>query len=379
MSFRSRLFAPGPVEVPPRVLAACARPPLHHRSAEFRALFFEVRERLARLACVEGDDALLLGGSGTAAFEAGLLACVPRGAKILAVNSGKFGARWAELARRYGFEVAELTVDWGGVAHPDELARSLSGASGLAAVTMVHSETSTGGLNDVAALARVVREASPEALVLVDAVTSLGVAELRPREWGLDGVFAGSQKGLMCPPGLGFAWLSERAWAASERLSPTFYLDLRRERAAQAGGHSAYTPAVTLIAGLNVALEMLLEEGIERVWSRRATLNRAVLEGGRALGLQPFAARASPAVAALRVPEGIYAPDVVAAFASRGARIAGGQDTLKATVIRPSLMGYCDAYDALTVVAILEEALGELGVPVRHGSGVEAAVAALRV
>lgn len=368
--FKPRLYAPGPVEVPPQVLEAVSRPTAHHRSAAFRALFSRVRERLAELVCVPGEDVLVLSGSGTAAFEAGFLACVPRGAKLLGVNAGKFGERWVKLARHYGHEVVELRLEWGRAARPEELAALLEQHPDVYAVVTTHSETSTGVLHDVEALAATVRELAPAALVLVDCVTSLGAAELRPNDWGLDGVFSGSQKGLMLPPGLGFAWLSERAWASGENLTPSFYLDLRKERSSQREGQTAYTPAVNLIYGLEVALEMLLGEGLARVWQRRQRLNRALLEGAGIIGFRPYAERPSPACAGLYAPEGVRAPDVVQALERRGLRIAGGQDAAKPVLLRPSLLGYADAYDAVALVAGLEDALRDLGQSVPYGAGV---------
>ncbi len=375
--YKPRLLAPGPVEVPPQVLAATARPIIHHRTTAFKELFLEVRKRLAEVACVPGDDVLVLAGSGTAAFEAGLLAAVPKGSKVIGVNAGKFGERWVKLVSHYGYEVVELRLEWGQVAPPEAVRDLLRIHSDAAALMITHSETSTGALHDVEALARVVREELPNALVIVDAVTSLGVAELRPRDWGLDVVVSGSQKGLMTPPGLAFAWLSERAWANTEGLNPSFYLDLRKERKQQREGQTAYTPAVSLVAGLNVALGMLLEEGMEAVWARRGRLNWAVLKGACALGCAPYAERTSPAVAALRAPQGVAAPDIVKGFAARGARIASGQGEAKGVLFRPSVMGHADAYDAVTVVAVLEDVLRELGREVPHGQGVSAALRVL--
>ena len=374
--YRPRLLAPGPVEVPPQVLEATARPVVHHRTGSFKALFNETRSRLARVACVS-DDMLILAGSGTSAFEAGLLACVPKGAKVLGINTGKFGERWLKLASHYGYEMVEMRLEWGEVADPEAVRELLEQHPDTAALMTTHSETSTGALHDIETIAKVARETAPNALLLVDCVTSLGVAEVRPEAWGLDGVFSGSQKGLMTPPGLAFAWLSERAWARDEGLNPSFYLDLRRERKAQAQGQTAQTPAVSLIAGLNVALEMLLEEGLEAVWTRRERLNRAVLRGAEAVGCSPYAERISPAVAALRVPEGLEAPAVVQGFAARGVRIAGGQDHAKAVLFRPSVMGYADAYDAVTIVAVLEDVLRELGQKVPFGRGVSEALQVL--
>jgi aspartate aminotransferase-like enzyme len=375
--FKTRLYAPGPVEVPPQVLEATARPIIHHRTGAFKELFVRTRERLAEVACVPGDDVLILAGSGTAGFEAGLLACVPKGAKVVGINAGKFGERWVKLARHYGYTVAELTLPWGQAADPEAVREVLQSHPDAAAVMTTHSETSTGVLHDVKAIAGVARETVPDALFLVDTVTSLGVAELRPNDWDLDGVFSGSQKGLMTPPGLAFAWLSERAWARTGNLHPTFYLDLRKERLQQREGQTAYTPAVSLVAGLEVALDLLLEEGLENVWRRRETLNRAVLEGAQALGCKPYAERPSAAVAALYAPEGVAAPDIVKGFSARGMRIAGGQDDAKPVLFRPSVMGYADRYDALVLVAALGETLLELGQRVAPEQGLAAALRAL--
>jgi aspartate aminotransferase-like enzyme len=375
--YKPRLLAPGPVEVPPQVLEAVAQPPLHHRAEAFRELFLETREKLAEVACVPGEDVLILTASGTAAFEAGLLACVSKGSKVACINAGKFGERWVELAQRYGYEVLELKLPWGEVGDPDALAQLLAQHPDTAAVLTTHSETSTGALHDVEKLAEAVHNTAPEALFLVDCVSSLAVVEVRPREWGFDGVFAGSQKGLMTPPGLAFAWLSERAWARDDNLNPSFYLDLRKERVGQRSGLTAYTPAVNLIRGLNVALDMLLAEGLEHVWARRARMNRAVLTAARTVGCRPFAQRSSPAVAALHAPEGLEAPAIVGGFAKRGARIAGGHDQAKPVLFRPSVVGYADPYDAVTVVAVLEDVLRELGRDVPYGQAVSVALKVL--
>jgi aspartate aminotransferase-like enzyme len=375
---KRRLLAPGPVAVPPEVLEAIARPVFMHRGPEFRALLLRVRERLAEVARVPGDDVLVVTGSGTAAFEATLLACVPRGAKVVAVQAGKFGERWGKLAETFGYEVVPVVFPWGRAADPAEVARTLAAHPDAAAVTTTHSETSTGVLHDVQALARAVREHAPEALVLIDAVTSLAAAELLPRDWGLDAIVSGSQKGLMTPPGLGVAWLSERAWRAADSQRPaSYYLDLQRERRSQAKGETAFTPALGLVAGLDVALGMVLDEGVAELWARRGRLNRALLAGGEALGLAPYAERPSPAVAAMAVPSGIAAPSVVAALARRGITISGGQDQAKPVLIRPSLLGWADRYDAVTMVAALEETLRELGREVPFGIGVAAVMRSL--
>ncbi len=382
-AFKPRLLAPGPVEVPPAVLEAMARPVIHHRSEPFRQLFAGVRARLAEAAMVPGEEVLVVTGSGTAGFEAALLACVPAGGTVLSLHAGKFGERWASMAKRFGFTVVELAAPWGGTFEFERLREVLRSSPGIDAVTTTHSETSTGVLHDVEAIASVVRQEAPDALVVVDAVTSLAAAELRPRDWSLDVVVSGSQKGLMVPPGLAFAYLSGRAWRRSDalaergRLVPSYYLDLRRERQRQAQNQTATTPAVSLVAGLDVALGMLLEEGMEAVWARRTSLNEALLAAGEAIGLMRYADRPSPAVAALRTPEGVEAGAVIARLASHGIRIGAGQDAAKPHLLRPSVLGYADRFDVITLAAALEDALRALGRDVAFGSGPAAALQSL--
>lgn len=377
--FKPRLLAPGPVEVPPAVLEALARPVTHHRAPAFRETFLRARERLATVFSVPGDDVLIVTGSGTAGFEAALVSAVPAGDRVLALHAGRFGERWAAMAESLGYQVEHLEAAPGAEFDLSEVAERLDATSQLAAVTLVQSETSTGALHDVRAVAELVRRVRPEALVLVDAVTSLACAELRPLEWGLDAVVSGSQKGVMTPPGLAFVWLSERAWQRSEGAgrAGSYYLDLHRERAKQAGGQTAFTPAVSLVAGLDVALGMLLDEGLENVWRRRAGLNAALLAAGGALGLRQFAARPSPAVAALVVPEGIGARAVLSAARARGATLAGGQGELAGTIIRPSLLGYADRYDAVAAAQLLEDALHDVDADTPKGVAVPAALRAL--
>ena len=376
--YKKRLFAPGPVEVPPQVLQAMAEPMVHHRSKEFQDLFSETRGKLASLALVPNEDVLILAATGTAAFEAGLLACVPKGSKIIGINAGKFGERWVKVAKVYSYEVIEFKLEWGKVAPPEAIAELLAEHPDAKALTTTHSETSTGTLHDVQSIARLAREQNPDLLILVDCVTSLGTAEVNPRAWEIDGMFSGSQKGLMTPPGLGFAWLSERAWASTENLNPSFYLDLRKERKVQNKGQTAYTAAVSLVKGLNAALTLLLAEGLENVWQRRQSMNLAVLEAAKLLGCLPFAQRVSPAVAALHTPEGLSAPDIVGGFAERGMRIAGGQDHAKPVLFRPSVMGYVDPYDVVMVVAVLEDVLRSLGRDIPYGKATSKALEVLK-
>ncbi len=373
--FDERLLAPGPVPVPGFVREVLARPAIHHRSEEFRDSFMRARARLAELLLVPGQDVTILGGAGTTAFEASFIACVPPGAPVVAAHAGRFGARWAGLARRFGHEVIDVEAPWGEALEPAAVAAALRAHPDAAALTIVHSETSTGVLNDLAAIAAAVREASPHALILVDAVTSLAAAELRPADWSLDAVVAGSQKGVMLPPGLGFAWLSDRAWSSAPQRSrrhPSFTLDLHEERPRQRDGATGITPPVPLVLALEAVLEHLLDFGIEAYWQHKVSLNAAVLAGLDALGCRPFAARPSPAVAAVWSPERLDAKVLSGALRARGVRVGGGMEEFATRVLRPSVLGHVDSFDALAIVAAFEQALHDLAVPFEPGAGVAA-------
>ncbi|CAN5749443.1 alanine--glyoxylate aminotransferase family protein [soil metagenome] len=373
--YRSRLLAPGPVAVPQAVLEVLARPAVHHRTSAFRETLVRVRERLADLLQVPGDDVLVVGGSGTTAFEAALLAAVPAGSTVVVAHAGKFGERWARMARAFGYTVHEVEAPWGAVLDPDAVAGALRDHPATAALLLTHSETSTGALHDLEAIAGAARAVLPDVLVVVDAVTSAGAVELLPHAWDVDAVVAGSQKGVMLPPGLGYAWLSQRAWARAPQGTrvPSFTLDLHAERPRQRQGDTGATPSVPLVLALEVALDMILAQGMEARWREKALLNEAVLGGAAAVGYAPFAARPSPAVAALLTPDGISAKAVTRAMLARGIRIGGGQDAYAERMIRPSVLGDADAFDALTIVAALEAALVDLGATVAVGEGVAAA------
>jgi aspartate aminotransferase-like enzyme len=376
---RERLHAPGPVAVPEQVRSALALPVLHHRTSAFRETFIAVRAQLAEVMAVPGDDVMIVSGSGTTAFEAAMVTTLPAGSRVLALCGGKFGDRWAAMARGLGHVVTTLDVPWGETFAADEVARALSAGPAPDAVTLVHSETSTGVLHDVAAIAAVVRAAAPEALLLLDVVTSLAAAPIDPRGWGVDALVAGSQKGVMLPPGLGFVWLSERAWSrAAEGTRLGYTLDLARERTRQRSGDGGATPATSLIVAAQVALGGLLAYGLPRRYGDLRRRHAAISAAGVALGARPFAASPSPALAILEVPAGVAAPDVVRALARRGVRIAGGQDHLAATTLRPSLLGDADDYDAIVVAAALEDAWRDVGIATPPGVAVTAAFTALR-
>jgi aspartate aminotransferase-like enzyme len=367
-----RLLAPGPTPVPPEVLLAMAQPALHHRTPEFEALFAQARRGLQWLFQTR-REVLILAASGTGAMEGAVVnACSP-GDRVLVIQGGKFGERWAEICQAYGLSVIQVEVPYGKSVDPQAVAAALRGEPSIAAVFVTHSETSTGVLHDLEAIAAIVRQTP--ALLVADAITSLGVVNLPTDAWGVDVVVAGSQKAMMLPPGLAFACLSDRAWAAAARARlPRYYFNFLVERKIQAKHQTAWTPAISLIVGLKAALDLLQAEGLSAIFARHERLARATRAAVTALGLDLFAERPSPAVTAVKVPEGVDGGAIVRVLRDKhGISIAGGQGSMQGKIFRIATLGYADAYDVLTGIAALEFTLAELGYPVRLGDGLRAA------
>lgn len=351
-------------------MLSLAQPQIHHRTPEARAIVQEARDRLRRLLGAPSWEVLIMTSSGTGAFETALLGLVPEGAPVLVASAGKFGERWGEMARAFGYVVSSVKKPWGESLDPQEVAAA---CGGMRALLITHSETSTGALHDLGAIARAAKQVNPELLIIVDAVTSYGVAELRPEEWDLDTVISGSQKAVAGPPGLGFVFLSPRAVSRLGGHTHRYYFDARKELASQQKGETAQTPAINLIASLSSSTERLLSVPLDVLWAEKARLNAALLAAGEALGCRPFASRPSPAVAALVPPEGISGKQVAGALASLGARAAAGQAPHQDDLFRISMMGYFDRYDALGAAGLLEDALVSLGAAVTRGAAVSRA------
>jgi aspartate aminotransferase-like enzyme len=368
MTQKRYLFTPGPTPVPPEVLAALSEPVLHHRAPDFREVYERVLERLREVHRTE-TDVMLFTCSGTGAFESAIVNLCSPGERVLAVSAGHFGERWSAMARTFGCEVEELRYAWGETPSPDDLARKLAELDPVSLVFLVHSETSTGVVADVQALAAVAKEAG--ALVVVDAVSSLGAVPLELDDWGLDVVVAGSQKALMTPPGLATAAVSAAAW---ERVagagSPRYYLDWERTRKAQEKLDSAFTPAVSLVVALDVALGLLLEGGLEAAFERHVRLGRACRAGIKAMGLELFSPDEdrSAVVTAARMPEGLESRELTLELRERhGVTIAGGQGPLKDAIFRIGHIGWYDEFDIATALSAVELVLGELGAPIERG------------
>jgi len=367
---RPRLIAPGPVEISPATLLALAQPQMHHRSPEARAKFSETRGKLSQLL---GDpfEAVIVTGSGTAAFEGALVSSVPAGAKVVNASAGKFSERWGEMAGRLGYALTSVQKPWGELLDAGEVADACKDAYAL---TITHSETSTGALHDLQTIAAAAKALNPDLLIIVDAVTSYGVAELRAAAWNVDIIVSGSQKATATPPGLGFVLFSPQAEARLIKDTPKgFYLDLERELRGQKQANTPQTPAINLVYALDASLDRLLSVPLEVLWAEKKRQNDALIAAGEALGCRSWASRPSPAVAVLVPPEGLGGKQVAAQLASMNQRALPGQAPHEDTVFRISTLGYADRYDALSVAGILEDAFTALGVKFERGAAVAAA------
>jgi len=368
-----QLMAPGPTPIPSEVLLAMALPIIHHRTPEYEALFVEVRAGLAKLVQTR-HDVIPLACSGTGAMEAAVANTLSAGDSVAIVRAGKFGERWAEIAKAYRLHAIELTAPYGESVPAERIAETLRANPAIKAVLVQHSETSTGVLHDVRGYAAVT--AKSDAILIVDAVSSLGIADLPMDAWGIDLVVSGSQKGLMLPPGLGFCALGDRAWALAKTSTlPKYYFDLTAERKSVVKNEAHFTPAVSIVIGLREVLRMLEREGLPNVFKRHDRLARATRAGIEGLGLELFCkATPSPAITAVVSPQGINGEKIVATYSqSHNITITGGQGEMKGTIFRIGHMGYVAEFDVINALAALEQVMAELGLPVDFGAGVAAA------
>ncbi len=368
-----QLMAPGPTPVPSEVLLAMARPIIHHRTPEYAALFLEVRAGLKRLVQT-AQDVLPVACSGTGAMEAAVVNTLSAGDRVIVVNAGAFAQRWLAIAKAFGLDVVELTAPHGDTVPPARLREALRAHANVRAVLVQHSESSTGVLHDVRGYAEATR--GTDAILVVDAVSSLGIADLPMDAWGVDVVVSASQKGLMLPPGLGLLALSDKAWAASRRATlPRFYLDLAEERKYATKNEARFTPAVSIMVGLREVLRMIEAEGLAYVFRRHDRLSRATRAGAEALGLTLFPKTTpSPALTAVAVPAGLDADRVVEGFATQhNITIDGGRGPTKGKIFRIGHMGYAAETDIVIALAALEQVLADLGQPIDFGAGLRGA------
>jgi aspartate aminotransferase-like enzyme len=367
------LFTPGPVSVPPEVLLEMAQPIIHHRTPQFSAVLDQARERLKPLFGTQ-QEPILLASSGTGAMEASVINLLQPGDHAVFVNGGKFGERWGKLLASFGMTPHEVKVEWGRAARPEQVEDALRAHPETKAILIQASETSTCAIHPVAAIGEVARRR--DAMLIVDGITSVGVFEQKMDAWGVDAFVTGSQKALMLPPGLGVVALSARALeVAKKNKTPKFYFDLLKELKAQRDDHTtAFTPAVSLIFGLNKSLELIHTETLPRVFARHEAMAVATREAGQALGLGLIAPEnPAPGVTGLLAPQGLDTGKVVKYMRDTlGVAVQGGQDQMKGRLVRIGHMGHLTLFDVLVAVSALEAALRNLGYEFKPGAGVAA-------
>ncbi len=378
MDDKLMLMIPGPTPVPEAALLALAKHPIGHRTGEFGNVLAEVTQNLKWLHQTQ-SDVLMLTVSGTGAVEAGIINFLSPGDRVLVGCNGKFSDRWAEVCQAYGLQVEKITAEWGQPLDSQLFQEKLEADTEkqIKAVIITHSETSTGVLNDLETINRHVK-AHGEALIIVDAVTSLGAVNVPMDAWGLDVIATGSQKGYMIPPGLGFVAVSPKAWEAYKTAKlPRYYLDLGQYRKATAKNTTPFTPPVNLIMALQTTLQMMRQEGLESIFKRHQRLMNATHAAIKGLNLPLFAAdgAASPAITAV-APSGFPQAEQIRTAMKKqfDIALAGGQDQLKGKIFRIGHLGFVSDRDILTAIASLEVVLQELGYEgATSGAGVAAA------
>jgi len=377
---KNRLFTPGPTPLLPAAQAAMASYAMHHRTADFRALFSRVLSDLREFIGTN-NDVLILASSGTGVMEGAVSNLTSPGDKVLVLSAGKFGERWQDLAKAFNCVVETVNASYGQTFSLDEIRARLTPE--IRVVYLQSTESSTGARHDIRSIAELVRRAGIDTLLVVDAITGLGTTRFDVDAWGIDVIIGGSQKALMIPPGLAYCAISERAWKRMETTkSPRYYFDFRKERKAAAKGESAYTPATSLFAGLAAALDFVRQMGDgDLAVGRDALIANAELAaemtraGARAIGMKLFSSSCpAAALTAIQSPDGIDSGVIVRQFRDKfGAVVANGQGEMKGKLFRIAHLGYYDYLDTIGALAALEQVLVEIGQPVEFGTALRAA------
>lgn len=382
MKDKTFLMIPGPTPVPESVMLEIAKHPIGHRSSEFSAILKEVYENLKYVFQTK-NDVFMFTSSGTGAMCAALENLVNEGDKVLCLSLGNFGNRWAKIAESRGADVEKIEVPAGEVIDPEVLRQRLTEDTNkeIKIVTLTHSETSTGAANDVKTLCSIIREHG--AISVVDGVTSVCAMPVKPDEWGIDVLVSGSQKGFMIPPGLAFLTANERAWKVFEQCKhPSFYFDWAAHKKAVESDTTPFTPAVNLIVGLNQALKMIKEEGIENMNARHKRHCMALRQALRVINLELLVKddkNASHSITSILPPEGISVPDIRSTIKKDyDIVVANGQAKLKDKIFRMGTLGFVCDRDLIAAVGALEATLYKLGHKFELGQGVKTLIEALK-
>ena len=372
MNGEQYLLLPGPTPVPERVARAMNRSMINHRGPEFKAIHDEVVEGVKKIYHTN-QHVVIYPSSGTGGLEAAVANFIAPGDRVLAISIGVFGDRFADIARAFGAKVEQLSFPWGKRADPARIKEKLEADTNheIKAILMTHNETSTGAYNDIKAIRKAMGD--HPALTLVDSVSGLAAIDLKMDEWGLDVVVSGSQKAFMIPPGLSFLAFNDRALEVHRKRSNScFYWNVETSLEYQAKGQTPFTPPISLYYGLQEALKMIQEEGIDQITARHRHYRKLVRDSVRAMGLQLLTddEAASPAVTSVLAPEGIGANSIRQYMLEKfNIVIAGGQKDLDDVIFRIGHLGYIRDLDLLTVITALEITLLQLNVPIQQGAG----------
>ncbi len=382
MKDKTFLMIPGPTPVPESVMMEIAKHPIGHRSSEFSSILKEVYENLKYVFQTK-NHVFLFTSSGTGAMCAALENLINEGDNVLCLSLGNFGNRWAKIAESRGAVVEKIEVEPGEVINPEVLRKRLAEDTDkkIKIVTLTHSETSTGAANDIKTLCSIIREHG--AISVVDGVTSVCAMPCKPDEWGIDVLVSGSQKGFMIPPGLAFLTCNDRAWKVYEQCKhPSFYFDWAAHKKAVEGDTTPFTPAVNLIVGLNQALKMIKEEGIENMNARHKRHSMALRKALRAVNLELLVKddkNASYSITSILPPEGISVPDIRSTMKKDyDIVVANGQNKLKDKIFRMGTLGFVCDRDLIAAVGALEATLYKLGHKFELGKGVQTLIQELK-
>ena len=366
------LMTPGPTPVPEDIRLEMAKPIIHHRTKEYQAIFKEVTEGLKKI-FKTSNDVYTFTSSGTGAMEASIVNVLSPGDKIIVVRGGKFGERFADIAKAYGVEVIPIDVEWGNAPKPEIIKDTLKKNPGVKGVYTTLCETSTATVFDIKAIASVVK--ATDAIFVVDTISGLGADDFENDKWGVDIAVCGSQKGLMIPPGLAFCSVSEKAWKAAEASKlPKFYFNFKKYKKAWLDTDTPFTSAITLVIGLKKAVEKINKQGIDNCIAEHSAQARAFRAACNAIGLTIFSKSPSSAVTGVLTPAGINADDLIKLLKTEyGVTFAGGQENLKGKIFRCAHMGGIDREHTMESIKALEQALTKLGHKFKTGAGVSAA------
>lgn len=375
------LMIPGPTPVPESVLQATAKHPIGHRSSEFSSILKEVYADLKWFFQTQ-NDVYIFTASGTGAMDAALSNILNPNDKVLSLVMGNFGERWAKIAKTRGAEVETIDVPWGSAINPETLRERLAKDVNkeIKVVTLTHNETSTGVMNDIETLCKIIKEHG--ALSVVDGVTSVGAVPVKTDEWGIDILVSGSQKGFMIPPGLSFLSCSDRAFEAYKNCKyPSFYFDFAAHKKSLEQDTTPFTPNINLIFGLHKAFEMLKAEGLDSIHARHAKLAKGIRAAIRALGLKLLVeddAIASRAITSILPPDGVSVPQIRSTLTKDyDIVVANGQGQFKDKIFRIGHLGFVTERDAITAIGTLEATLLKLGYNFESGSGISALIKSL--